>query len=104
MSIIFSNNSSHLTIQGNTKAIIKASINIVGTNTNLPIEIVGEFKDIPQHLHQMYMQTMMNSYGSTTVYANTKEEEDPYPMTIEEQQKEWRWNRLTKLICKAIGK
>jgi hypothetical protein len=94
----------HLTMQGSTKAIIKASINIAGTNTKLPIEIVGEFKDIPTDLHQIYIQTMMNSYGSTTVYANTKEEEEPYPMTIKEQQKEWRWNRLTKLIMKAITK
>jgi hypothetical protein len=91
-------------MKGSTKAIIKASINIAGTGTKLPIEIVGEFKDIPPHLHQMYIQTMMNSYGSTTVYANTKEEEEPYPMTIKEQQKEWRWNRLTKLIMKAIKK
>lgn len=102
MSITFGGE--HLTMQGSTKAIIKASINIAGTNTKLPIEIVGEFKDIPAGLHQIYMQAMINSYGSTTVYANTKEEEEPYPMTIKEQQKEWRWNRLTKLISKAIKK
>lgn len=101
--ITFSNDSSWITMEGSTKAIIKASINIAGTDTKLPIEIVGEFKDIPAHLHQIYMQSMVNSYGSTTVYANTKEEE-PYPMTIEEKQKEWRWDRLTKLIMKAIRK
>lgn len=102
--ITFSNDSSHLTMEGSTKAIIKASINIAGTNTKLPIEIVGEFKDIPPHLHQIYIQSMMNSYGSTTVYANTKEEEEPYPMTIEEKQKEWRWNKIVNLISKAITK
>ena len=102
--LTFSNDSSHLTMTGSTKAIIKASINIAGTSTKLPIEIVGEFKDIPPHLHQIYMQTMMNSYGSTTVYANTKEEEDTYPMTIEEKQKEWRWNKIVNLISKAITK
>ena len=102
--MITTNGSDNLMIKGSTKVTIKSSINIVGTDTELPIEIVGEFKDIPPHLHQIYMQTMMNSYGSTTVYANTKEEEEPYPMTIEEKQKEWRWNKIVNLISKAIIK
>lgn len=95
--------SGHLTMQGSTKALIKASIKIVGTGTVLPITIEGEFKDIPPHLHQIYMQTMMNSYGSTDVYANTKEEEKE-PLTIEEQKREWRWNKIVNLISKAITK
>ena len=88
----------HLTMKGSSKAIIKSSIKIVGTNSVLPIEIVGEFKDIPPHLHQMYMQTMLASYGSVNAYDNTKEE----PKTIKEQKSEWRLNRIVDIISNAI--
>jgi hypothetical protein len=88
-----------LTMKGSTKAIIKSSINIVGTNTKLPIEIVGEFKDIPQNLHQIYMQSMLASYGSVNVHNNTDE-----PKTIKEQKSEWRLNRLVEIISKVISK
>ena len=90
----------HLTMKGSTKAIIKSSIKIVGTNSVLPITIEGEFKDIPQNLHQLYMQSMLASYGSVNVNDNTKAE----PKTIKEQKSEWRLNRLVDLISKAITK
>jgi len=93
--ITFSNDSSNLTMKGSTKAIIKASINIAGTGTKLPIEIVGEFKDIPPHLHQIYMQSMLGSYGDTNVYNNTKNEK---PMTIKEKKSEWRLNRIVDIL------
>ena len=102
MSITISNDSSHLTMEGSTKVTIKASQTIVGTGTQLPIEITADFKDVPPNLHQLYMQSMWASYGSVNVYNNTDDE--PYPMTIEEKQKEWRWNRLAKLVLKAISK
>jgi len=95
--------SQHLTVQSSTKATIKTSIRIVGTDTVLPITIEGEFKGIPSHLHQMYMQSMLASYGSVSVHDRTKAEE-PYPMTIREKQKEWRLNRIVDIICKAITK
>jgi hypothetical protein len=88
-----------LTMKGSTKAIIKSSINIVGTNTKLPIEIVGDFKDIPQNLHQIYMQSMLASYGSVNVHNNADE-----PKTIKEQKSEWRLNRLVEIISKVISK
>ena len=98
--ITFNGNSANLTMDGSTKVIIKASQTIMGTGTQLPIEIVGEFKDIPPHLHQLYIQSMWASYGNVNVYNNTDEE----PKTIEEQKSEWRINKLTKLLMKAIGK
>ena len=100
MSITLSNDSSHLTMKGSSKAIIKSSIKIVGTNSVLPIEIVGEFKDIPENLHQIYMQSMLASYGSVNVHNNT----EPEPKTIKEQKSEWRLNRLVELFSKAISK
>ena len=100
MSIYITNDNGSLTMKGSSKAIIKSSIKIVGTNSVLPIEIVGDFKDIPQNLHQMYMQSMLASYGSVNVYNNT----EPEPKTIEEQKSEWRLNRLVELFSKAISK
>jgi hypothetical protein len=92
--------SGHLTMKGSTKATIKSSIKIAGTNSVLPIEIVGDFKDIPQNLHQLYMQSMLSSYGSVNVYNNT----EPEPKTIEEQKSEWRLNRIVDIISKSITK
>jgi len=92
--------SSHLTMKSSTKATIKSSIKIMGTNTILPITIEGEFKDIPPHLHQIYMQSMLASYGSVDVHNNTESE----PKTIKEQKSEWRINRIVKLLLKAVGK
>ncbi len=102
MSITLNSDSGKLTMQGSTKAQMNSSITIAGSGTKLPITIVGEFKDIPPHLHQIYIQAMWSSYGDTNVHDNTKEE--PYPMTIEEKQKEWRWNRIVNIIGKAITK
>ena len=100
MSITLSNDSSHLTMKGSSKAIIKTSIKIVGTNSVLPIEIVGDFKDIPQNLHQLYIQSMLASYGSINVHNNT----EPEPKTIKEQKSEWWLNRIVDIISKAISK
>lgn len=93
--------SGHLTMKGSTKAQINTSIRIVGTGTELPITIVGEFKDIPPHLHGMYIQSMQSSYGSVNVYDRTKDEE---PKTIREKKSEWRINRIVDIISKAISK
>ena len=101
MSINISSDSGKLTMQASTKAQINASITIAGTGTELPITIIGEFKDIPPHLHQMYIQTMQSSYGSVNVYDRTKDEE---PKTIAEKKSEWRINRIVDIISKAISK
>lgn len=93
--------SGHLTMKGSTKAQINTSIRIVGTGTELPITITGEFKDIPPHLHGMYIQAMQGSYGSVNVYDRTKDEE---PKTIREKKSEWRINRIVDIISKAISK
>ena len=92
--------SGKITMEASTKVTIKASQTIVGTGTQLPIEITGDFKDIQPHLHQLYLQSMWASYGSVNVYNNTNEE----PKTIQEQKSEWRLNKIIKLISKVISK
>jgi hypothetical protein len=100
MSITLDKDNGRLTMQSSTKAQMNSSITIAGSGTKLPITIIGEFKDIPPHLHQIYIQAMWGSYGDTNVYNNTKEE----PKTIEEQKSEWRLNRIVDIISKAISK
>ena len=53
------------------KATIKSSITIMGTGTELPIEITADFKNIPPHLHQLYVQSMISSYVKNQI--NTEE-------------------------------
>ena len=96
MSIYITNDNGSLTMKGSSKAIIKSSIKIVGTNSVLPIEIVGDFKDIPQNLHQIYMQSMLASYGSVNVHNNTE------PMTIKEKKREWRFNKIVEIITSVL--
>ncbi len=100
MSITF-DKGNKLAVQSSTKAQINASIAIAGTGTELPITIIGEFKDIPPHLHGMYIQAMQGSYGNVNVYDRTKDEE---PKTIQEKKSEWRLNRIVDIISKAISK
>jgi hypothetical protein len=100
MSITLDKDNGRLTMQSSTKAQMNSSITIAGSGTKLPITIIGEFKDIPPHLHQIYIQAMWGSYGDTNVYNNIKEE----PKTIEEQKSEWRLNRIVDIISKAMSK
>ncbi len=100
MSITF-DKGNKLAVQSSTKAQINASITIAGTGTELPITIIGEFKDIPPHLHGMYIQAMQGSYGNVNVYDRTKDDE---PKTIQEKKSEWRLNRIVDIISKAISK
>ena len=100
MSIYITNDNGSLTMNGSTKVIIKSSIQIAGSGTELPITIEGEFKDIPPHLHEIYMQSMLSSYGSVNVHDNTK----PEPITIKEKKSKWGLNKIVDIISKTIRK
>jgi len=97
MSIYITDNSNSITMKGSTKATIKTSIQIAGSGTELPITIEGDFKDIPPHLHEIYMQSMLASYGSVNVYDNTKDEE-PYSLSIPPEILYKKLSRLKTLI------
>jgi hypothetical protein len=100
MSIILDKDSGKLTMQSSTKAQMNSSITIAGSETKLPITIIGEFKDIPPHLHQAYMQSMLACYGSVNVYNYT----EPEPKTIKKQKSEWRLNKIVNLIFNQLKK
>jgi hypothetical protein len=56
------NGSENLIMKGSSKVTVKSSIKIFGTGTELPIEITADFENIPPHLHQLYIQSMIISY------------------------------------------
>jgi hypothetical protein len=97
MEIELNSVSSNLTIPLGTKAQINTCIRIIGTQTKLPITIIGEFKDIPSHLHQMYIESMLMSYSNVDIHNNTKEE----PKTIAEKKSDWRINRIADIFFVA---
>ena len=97
MSIYITDNSNSITMEGSTKVQINVSITIAGTGTELPITIEGDFKDIPPHLHETYIQSMLASYGSVNVYDNTKDEE-PYSLSIPPEILYKKPSRLKTLI------
>jgi hypothetical protein len=97
MSIYITDNNNSITMEGSTKVQINASITIAGTGTELPITIEGDFKDIPPHLHETYMQSMLASYGNVNVYDNTKDEE-PYSLSIPPEILYKKPSRLKTLI------
>ena len=89
--------SSHLTMKGSGKVTIKSSITIAGSGTHLPIECTADFSNIPTNLHQIYFDAFKYQYtGQLNVHNNTE------PLTIEEQKREWRLNKIADIIINAI--
>jgi len=106
MNINITPDNGSITMKGSGLVTINTSIKIYGTGTELPIKIVADFNNIPHNLHSLYYQSLISNYNTNIVaHKNlSKVDDEPYPMTIEEKQKEWRWNRLAKLVLKAIKK
>jgi len=104
MSITFSkDDASKLTMKGSGKLIIKTAMELVGSKTELPVSIEADFTNIPEELHYLYYQMLVSQYNTRQmVHSSLYDKEEPYPMTIEEKQSEWRWNRIVDIISKAI--
>lgn len=87
------NTNNNLTINVKPIVTIKNSIIIVGTDTELPIEIVADFTDVPQHLHGIYLSALDSKYNSDVKILRNKE-----PKTIQEKKSDWRLNRLADIF------
>lgn len=85
----------------NVKPIVKLknSISIVGSNTELPIEIVADFTNIPQHLHGTYLSALDSKYNADVRICGKVEPKESEPKTIEEKKRDWRLNRLVDIFC-----
>jgi hypothetical protein len=54
-------NTSNLTVKSEPKAVIKSRIRIHGVGT-LPVEIIGDFTEIPAEHHELFLRAMTTLY------------------------------------------
>lgn len=98
LSISFDENN-ELTISNNSKVTILTSVNIVNTNTELPIEITADFSKIPQNLHGIYYETFIAQYkNSINVYDNVTFKE------IKKEVEKSNIDKIVDLICNSLWK
>ena len=93
------NSSNSLTI--NTKPIVRTitSIEIAGTGTELPVEVVADFSSVPTDLHGAYLEAFKYKYLPVTkVFDCTQESEE------EVSSRSGRLDRLADIFLSAIKK
>lgn len=67
------NSNDNITAESSKKVYIKRSIEISDSNTILPIEIIADFSNIPDELHQIYLDTFKYIYNNDNkIFDNTK--------------------------------
>jgi len=68
-------NNNKLSIESNTNVILESSITIVGTNTRVPVKIIGDFSNIPDKLHSVYLESLIYQYHKDIkIYNNVYKE------------------------------
>lgn len=91
--------SSNLIMNAKPVVTLKNSISIVGSDTELPIEIVADFTNIPQHLHGIYLSALDSKYNSDVRVFGNIEPKEAEPKTIEDKKRDWRLNKLVDIFC-----
>ena len=96
MSINITPDNGRLTMKGSGLVTINTSIKIYGTGTELPINIVADFNNIPHNLHSLYYQSLISNYNTNIVAHKNLSKVDAYgfkngvdgltKMTIQAQQ------------------
>ena len=51
-----------ITIKESNKVRINTNICIYGTGNELPVTIEADFTNVPHHLHQVYLQSLIYKY------------------------------------------
>ena len=51
-----------ITVNAKPQVVIQSSVRIHGLGT-LPVEIIGDFTDIPEQYHELFIQGMLVSYN-----------------------------------------
>ena len=93
------NSPQNLTIQSKPIVKIQTNINIIGTNTKLPIEVTADFTNIPTDLHEMYLQSFQYQYiGDVNVYNHIGKKS----LTNKTQQKERKVNKIVDTILNSF--
>lgn len=72
--LISLDSSGNFTTKANSKVTIDTKLEIIGTNTELPVTIIADFSNMPQHLHSQYLQVLQYQYHKDiNVYANIEQ-------------------------------
>jgi hypothetical protein len=90
VNITLSNNDG-LVVINKGKVIMESSIELLHTNTTLPIQVTADFSNIPAELHHRYYKVLEYTFHKN-VYANNAPSEDE---SVEEVKKPW-YKRLFK--------
>jgi len=73
MSLTLDSNNT-FTIKGSNEVTINNSIEILGTNTELPVKVIADFSNVPTHLHDIYLKSFQYQYDKDVrVWSNTSE-------------------------------
>ena len=70
----------HIEVMAEPKAVIKTNIQIHSYGT-LPIEIIGDFTNVPKQHHEIFMMAMMATYspiGETKAKPSAKKDDKSF--------------------------
>lgn len=95
---INSENKTNLAINS-TKVIAKSVIEIAGTDTQLAIEHVADFSEIPVEFHQIYFDSFKALAFDSRFYDCKKQS---YPTTIEKKQKIYSFKKIINIILRKL--
>ena len=72
---IITSDDNNLIVTTLPKVVIRSTIEIIGTNTELPITITADFNNIPKELHYQYYQALTYQYHKDVkVHSNIDDE------------------------------
>ena len=60
--IEFTNNTKKITVNAKPQVVIQSTVRIDGLGT-LPVEIIGDFTNIPEQYHELFIQGMLVAYN-----------------------------------------
>ena len=69
-------NNNKLSIESsNNNVEIESSMTIEGTNTRVPVKIIGDFTNIPDKLHSVYLESLIYQYHKDIKIYNSVDKE-----------------------------
>jgi hypothetical protein len=95
--ITFTDSQNTLTVKSESKIRIISHMKLIGSRTELPIEIVADFTNIPESYHQIYLEMFKYEYDEDKVIhnnVNVSNTDSPNPKSK---------NRLTDFLVKKLG-
>jgi hypothetical protein len=94
--VINNNINDSVIVNTDTKVKLITYMKIIGSKTELPIEIVADFKNIPESYHEIYFDMFKYEYmGDIVIHNNVNPKSE-----VKEIKKS---NKLVEFLTKKIG-